>query len=157
DEAPEAIPIAGGFVHALIPGILPFFLFVVFRQTLQAFSRIKPIVAAIAIANAANAFLDWVFIFGKLGMPRLGAFGCGLSTTICRWLMAGMLLAFGWKQLAPQLLPLQRGAFKMRPLMRLLQLAAPIGFAFLFEYGAFMTVALLMGRIGKNEIGGHMV
>lgn len=156
-QAPEAIPIAGGFVHALIPGILPFFLFVVFRQTLQAFSRIKPIVLAIAIANAGNALLDWALIFGHFGLPRLGAFGCGLATSICRWLMAALLLAFGWKELAPHLLPLQRGALGLRPLLRLLQLGAPIGCAFLFEYGAFMTVALLMGHLGKNEIGGHMV
>lgn len=35
-------------------------------------------------SGVLNIFLNWVFIFGKLGAPRMGAAGAALATLICR-------------------------------------------------------------------------
>ena len=42
-----------------------------------------PLIASV-IALATNTFLNWVFIFGKLGMPALGVEGAALATAIAR-------------------------------------------------------------------------
>ena len=78
----EAIPVATGYVHASIPGYLPFFLFVILRQTLQAFSRTRAIIVTIVIANVINVGLNWALIFGHAGMPQMGAVGCACSHAI---------------------------------------------------------------------------
>ena len=44
-----------------------------------------PLVASV-IAFATNTFLNWVFIFGKLGAPALGVEGAALATAIARLL-----------------------------------------------------------------------
>ena len=43
--------------------------------------------------------LNWIFVFGHLGAPAMGASGCALATTIVNWLMC--LLAWGWCATAP--------------------------------------------------------
>jgi MATE family multidrug resistance protein len=49
---PAAVaPLAASYVNACIPGLLPFFLFIVVKQSLQAMGRLTPIVVAIVIAN----------------------------------------------------------------------------------------------------------
>ena len=157
EQPPTAIPIAEAYIHASIPGVLPFLMFVLLRQTLQAFSSIAPLVWTIVLANLVNVFLNWALIFGEFGFPALGAVGCAWSTTLCRFLLAGLLLAFGWRHLHPHLRPFRREALARGPLLRMARLGLPIGVALALEYGAFMTTALLMGHFGERELAGHQV
>jgi hypothetical protein len=72
----------------LAPGVLPFFVFVVFRQSpVQRVTAL--IVIAIVAANLANAALNWMFIFGRFGAGD--GVGARLATTASRrcWPSAG--------------------------------------------------------------------
>src|SRR3954467_9184729 len=51
----EVVPFAADYAERLAPGVFPFFLFVVLRQTLQSMRVTRPIVLAIVLANLANA------------------------------------------------------------------------------------------------------
>jgi MATE family multidrug resistance protein len=153
----DVVPQAAAFAEATIPGTLPFFVFVVLRQSLQAMGRMRPIVLAIVAANVVNAALNWVLIYGNLGSPALGAVGSAWASTISRWLMAGALLALAWPELRPTLMPARHDALLARPLARMLRLGAPIGVQHTLEVGAFGTTALLMGLIGTVEMAGHEV
>ncbi len=63
-----------------LPG-LPFLLaFHALRQYLQGRGIVRPAMWVAIGANALNVFLNWVFIFGELGAPRLGVVGAGLAT-----------------------------------------------------------------------------
>ncbi len=101
----DVVPLAGAYCRVVMPGMLPFFVFVVFRQTLQARHRVAPIVAAIVVANLVNAGLNWVFIFGHLGFAAHGVVGSGMATMLSRWLLPVMLLASSWRELSPSLQP----------------------------------------------------
>lgn len=48
------------------------------------------LVAAL-VMNAINVFLCWVFIFGHLGAPRMGAPGAGLSAFLATWIGLGIM------------------------------------------------------------------
>src|SRR5207237_1270519 len=50
----EVVPLAAAYILRLAPGVLPFFLFIVFRQSLQALRRTAPIVISIVVANLVN-------------------------------------------------------------------------------------------------------
>src|ERR1039457_6588151 len=52
------------FLAALNWGTLPLFLYMTFRRYLQAFNHVRPIAAAVVTANAVNAGLDWLLLFG---------------------------------------------------------------------------------------------
>ena len=153
----EVVPLATLYVHAIIPGMLPFLVFLVFRQTLQAMARVAPILWIALAGNLLNAFLNWVFIWGNLGVPPLGAFGSGIATTLARWGMTIALVALAWPLLRRYLRPLRKGAFAPRPLLRMVAIGVPIGIQFQLEFGAFALIGVFMGWIGTTAIAAHQV
>jgi MATE family multidrug resistance protein len=134
-----------------------FYIFVVQRQSLQALTRMQPIIITIVAANLLNVLLDWMLIYGRLGAPamawrarrspRRSAAGCCPS----------LLLALSWHDLRPALLPPRRAALASAPLWQTLRIGAPIGLQAMLEYTAFGAVALLMGRIGTTAVAAHQV
>ncbi len=156
-QAPEIVPLAARFTRATLPGVFPFLLFLVFRQTLQAKKRMAPIVWTIVLANAVNLFLNWVLIYGKLGAPALGAVGSGLATGLSRFVLAGGLLILAWPELKPTLLPWRSEAFDLAPLGRMLAVGFPIAVTMSLEYGAFAAVGLMMGTLGTTQMAAHQV
>lgn len=116
-----------------------------------------PIVWTIVLANLANVFLNWVFIYGKLGAPALGAVGSGVATGMSRFALAGGILVLAWRELRPTLRPWRREAFALSPLGRMLTLGLPIAVTMALEYGAFATVGLMMGTLGTTQMAAHQV
>jgi MATE family multidrug resistance protein len=153
----DLVPGATVFVRLIVPSLLPFYCFIVFRQTLQALGRIAPIVWVTLAANLLNAGLDWLLIFGNLGAPALGIAGTALATSISRWAMAAALLWIAWGDLGPRLRPWRREAWDLGALGRMARLGFPIGAQMFFEYGVFGVVGALMGRIGTLAMAGHQI
>jgi multidrug resistance protein, MATE family len=156
-QPPEVIPLAAAYAVRTAPGIFPFLLFVVFRQTLQAMGRTAPIVGAIIGANLANAALNWAMIFGHLGFPAMGVIGSAWATTASRILLVAGLWIASRRQLGPLLLPVRAEIWQLQPLLRMVRLGMPIGAQHVLEFGAFALVALMMGWMGMLEMAGHQV
>lgn len=153
----EVVPLAHTYVLGTMPGVAPFFLFVVLRQALQAMHHTRAIVITIAFANLANVFANWVLIFGKLGAPTLGVLGAAIATSISRFVMFGMLAMLAWPLLSRHIHPWRRESFSLRPLGQMMRIGAPIGGAYFLEYATFGTIALLMGLLGTAEVAGHQI
>jgi MATE family, multidrug efflux pump len=153
----EVIPLAAGYSVRTAPGVLPFLLFIVFRQSLQAMGRTAPIVGAIIAANLANGVLNWAFIFGHLGFPAMGVEGSAWATSLSRGLLILGLWIGAQRELLPMLVPVRPETWHLEPLRRMLRLGAPIGAQQLLEFGAFALVALMMGWIGTREMAGHQI
>lgn len=156
-QSPEIVPLAARFTRATLPGLFPFLLFLVFRQTLQAMERMAPIVWTIVLANLVNLALNWILIYGKFGFPAMGAVGSGLATGLSRFVLAGGLLLLAWKDLRPTLIPWRADAFDLAPLGRMLAVGIPIAVTMALEYGAFATVGLMMGTLGTTQMAAHQV
>jgi MATE family, multidrug efflux pump len=149
--------IGAAYAQIAIAGIIPFYAFGALRQSLQAMKRIAPIVTTMLIANLVNVGLNYVWIFGKLGFPALGAVGAAWATAVSRWVMLLLLVAVGWRSLRGHLLPLRRDALAWAPLSRMIALGTPIGVQLQLEYGVFAVVGLMMGWMGTIELAGHQV
>jgi MATE family multidrug resistance protein len=153
----DAVPIAHGYVLRMIPGVFPFFAFIVFRQTLQAMGRLRPIVWLTVLANLLNTLLDWTMVYGHWGMPAMGANGAAWATTISRWAMVLGLLAVAWPDLHGHLRALHPEVLRTAPLRRMLAIGAPIGVHMQLEFGVFGGVGLLMGRLGTDAVAAHQI
>jgi MATE family multidrug resistance protein len=156
-QQPEVIAPAASYARAIIWGILPYLLFVVLRQTLQAMSIVRPAMVAIVLANVINVGGNYVLIFGKLGFPALGVSGGAYSTSICRWTMFLYLLWTARRALAPFWHGLTAEAVHLASHARLLRIGLPIGLHNSLELLVFSTVAFLMGRMGVVELAGHQI
>lgn len=153
----DVVPIAASYVTIQIPATLPFFVFVLFRQSLQAFHVTRPILAAVIIGNVANVVLNWIFIFGNLGAPALGAVGASISTAIGRYIMTGTLVAMGWRAMRPALVPWRRETMRWAPVGRMLRIGFPIGVHQFFEIVAFGGALALIGLLGTVPLAGHEI
>ena len=153
----EIVPDAVAYLHISIAGVLPYFLFVVFRQTLQAMHRVAPIVWTVIVANLTNAGFNWVFVYGHLGSPTLGVAGSAIATAISRWVMLILALVLSWNELRAPLLPMRSGIASWAPVWRMLRIGLPIGAQQMLEAGAFGAIGLLMGVLGTIEMAAHQI
>lgn len=148
---------AADYTRAILWGALPYFLFIVLRQTLQAMSVVRPAAIAIVLGNVVNVALNWVLIFGHLGAPALGVRGSAISTSVCRWIMFLYILAASRRWLAPYWRGFTAAAVSVRDYLVLLRIGAPIGLHNSVELLIFDVTAVLIGRIGVAELGGHQI
>lgn len=155
----DVIPGAAAYVHINAAGMIPFLVFVVMRQTLQAIGNLRPIVFTIAVANVLNGVLNWVLIFGHWGAPPLGVVGAAWATVIGRWFMCLLLPLLAWPSLRPYLRfrALDRVSLAIRPMWRMLTLGLPIGLQQFLEVSAFAAVGLLMGTFGTEQVASHQI
>jgi MATE family multidrug resistance protein len=147
---------AASYCRALIWGVPGLLGFIVGRQFLQAVGEMRPGTVAVFLANGVNALLNWMLIYGKLGLPALGALGSGYATSIAQWFMLAALVVLarrrfrehwlGWSAYLP-----------WRSLRRLLALGLPVGFQMGLEVWAFHAAGLLMGRIGTLPLAAHAI
>lgn len=152
----EVVPVASMYVLAVLPSVLPFLAFTVLRQSMQAMGHLAPIVWTILFANVLNLLLNWILIFGKLGVPALGVTGAGIATTISRWVMVFILLFAGWSYIHEHL-RFRKDTLTFAPVMRMLKIGVPIGIAHFLEFTNFAGIALLMGFLGTTEVAAHQV
>jgi MATE family multidrug resistance protein len=153
----EVVPRAAGFVWMSAPGMVPVLLSVTLRQSLQAMKHTRGIVGTIVAGNVVNVALNWVFVFGHLGAPVMGAVGSALSSTIGRWVMLLLLLLLSRRELRPMLTPWRRAAWSLGPLIRTLRIGLPIGAQSTVEFTTFAAISVFAGWFGADAIGGHQV
>ncbi len=153
----EVIPIASSYAQIRILGLLPFFGFVVLRQTLQAMQKLKPIVHTTLLANIVNLGADYALVFGWGPIPALGPLGSAWATTGIRWVVFFILIYIARRDLGPVLWPLDPESYRPRSLINTFKLGLPIGIQIQLEFLVFGVVGLLMGRLGSAAMAAHQV
>jgi MATE family multidrug resistance protein len=157
--APDILPIATGYVQAItwgVPGVSAFF---ALRYASEGLGRTKPIMYIGAVALILNIFGNWVFMYGKLGMPRLGAVGCGVATSIVLWFMFFAMLWHMRRHRAYRVFDFFSSVARPQPrvLRELVRIGVPIAGSILAEGGLFVAAALMMGAMGAVTAGAHQI
>lgn len=153
----EILHDVGVYTTILAPSVLPFLLFTVGRQTLQALHRVAPVVWVIVLANLVNVGLNQWLIFGGYGVPPLGVAGSAWATLISRVLMVVALVIMARRELSPLLRPWHRDAIRASALGRLLRIGIPIALHIEVEFVTFGAVAMLMGSFGTMQVASHQI
>lgn len=138
-------------------GVLPFLLFNVWRQALQAMGPVRPIVLAVIAANVVNVVANYAFIYGNFGFEPMGVVGAGWATAVSQWAMALMLLSMAWPLLKPSIVPWRTESLRWAPLRRMIGIGAPIGTQWFFEAFAFGITTIFMGWMGTASLAGHEI
>ena len=98
-----------------------------------AISRPKVIMAIQVAGLVLKVALNEVLIFGRFGLPRLGAVGCGLASFLVYWVLC--LMAFGYTHFDERYrrYAIGRAAPRGPALAEHLRLGVPIGLAYALE------------------------
>ena len=153
----DVVPRAARFVWMSAPSMIALMWFVALRQSLQAMKHTRAIVITILFGNVVNLGLNFVFVFGNLGSPALGAPGSALSSTFGRWAMLALLLLLARHQLRPVLRPVRPAALAPGPFFRTLRIGLPIGIQASVEFTTFAAISIFAGWFGAEALGGHQV
>jgi MATE family multidrug resistance protein len=157
--AAEVAAPASGYMSVLLWGTLPLLLYGASRRYLQGVGQVRVITVTYVAANLVNWFLNWVLIYGKLGMPAMGVNGSALSTVFARVTMAAALLGFAWRYERKRGHPLFKhwAAPQAERLKRLMKLGAPAGGQILLEVGAWNLATFSAGYLTPVALATHQI
>lgn len=154
--APDVYHIALWYMAGLGMGVVPFFLITPLRSLIDTLGYTRLTMKIYLLALPINACLNYVLIFGKLGLPRLGGIGAGWATGISFWLL---LLMFS--VVVTKLEPFRNyhvlGFIKPECslIKEYLRLGVPMGIAIFMEASIFGVVALFIAKFGTEVIAAH--
>jgi MATE family multidrug resistance protein len=143
------------YMRVLNLGALPLLLFFGLRRYLQSVNVVRPIMWALATANLVNLAGNLIFVFGRFGMPRMGATGAAWATFASRLYMMIVLIVVVLNH-DPHLI---HASWKpdFTRVRRLLALGFPAALQILLETSVFATVTVLIGKISGVAAGGHQI
>ena len=112
-----------------------------------------PIMWCTFAATGVNIALNYLLIFGNLGMPEMGISGAGLSTFISgllNFLFLSVLVFTNENNSKYK----TRSGWKFDPALfkRLIRYGLPNGIQFFLDIAAFSLFILLIGRLGATEL-----
>jgi MATE family multidrug resistance protein len=158
-QPPEVLAAVNPFFLLIGVSLVPVLAYLALRQFAESMGRPWVPMLVILGSVALNACLNWVFIYGHLGAPRLGLTGAGIATLISRTLASAVI--FAWLRMDPAM----RAAWPRRwlaPLSaarlgRMLAIGLPVSGSLLFEGGAFGAATVMMGWLGAVPLAAHQI
>lgn len=155
----QIIPVAASFLRAISWGAPALCFVFLFRYFCEGSGHTKPTMVYGVVGALLNIPLSYVFMYGKLGLPALGAEGSGYATALVIWLQLGMLVIYikthhhyrRFELFSHVAMP------HWHTLRDLLKLGLPIAVTVSLESGMFVAAALLIGRLGPLPAAAHLI
>jgi MATE family multidrug resistance protein len=158
-QDPVILPFAEAYVRAVIWGFLPYLLFSVLRSLMTALGRTTSVFLITLGSILLNLALNYILVFGHLGLPAMGVAGAGwASTIVCWWMLAALIIEVSWSRrfkvyrVFHALLRID-----LTTIGQILRLGLPAGGMAAAESGFFTACALLMGVIGASALAANQI
>ncbi|MDP3401655.1 MAG: MATE family efflux transporter, partial [Brevundimonas sp.] len=158
-QDPEGTLKAEQFIQIAAWSLFPALGIIAFRSLLSAFDATRAILVITVLGVVLNAAIAYVLIFGHFGFPRLELRGAGIATLITNVAMFLMMVAYVLRHRRLKRFHVLARFWKpdwMR-FREIFRIGTPIGLTVLAEVGLFTAAALLMGRLGTDEVAAHAI
>lgn len=147
---PEVQKLAVPYIQVRLIAIVAVGINFSFRGYWNGRSMSQIYMKSLMIMHFSNFVFSFLFIYGYLGFPELGAMGSGVGTAVATYIASFYYFFSGYKLAKPQ------GFLRKWPsranLARLIKISFPSGMqSFMFAFG-FATFYWIIGRIGTNEL-----
>lgn len=158
-QDPVTTGMAEEFIHIGVWMLFPGILIVTLRSLLSAFDTARVILWITVVGVVFNAGCNYLLIFGNFGFPRLELRGAAIATVLSNTLMFVLMLAYVLRHRRFKRFNLLLRFWKPDwPRFReIFRIGGPIGLTLLAEVGLFTAAALLMGRLGTDEVAAHAI
>lgn len=154
---PDVHHVAKYYLVSLATGIMPLFIFHTVRSFMDGLGQTRASMIIILISLPINALLNYIFIFGKLGIPAFGGVGAGIATSITYWIVS-IISLYMIHRVAP-FTSYQIFQVRFKPQISYwlsqLKIGLPIGLAMFFETSIFSAVTIMMSVYDTNTIAAH--
>ncbi len=153
----DVIPLAKAYMRLLGFSLVPALIVMVLKNYLAALGRTQVALWITVAAVVLNVGLNWMFIFGNLGMPEMGVRGAALATIAVNLVTAGALALYCALQPALKLYTLFQRFWRAdwQAMGQVWRLGWPIGVALVAETALFSAATVMIGWIGTHELAAH--
>ena len=159
NQPPEVLAIVTPFYLLFAASLTPVLIYLALRQFAEAMGHPWAPMFIMLGSVGLNAALNWVFIYGNLGVPALGLTGAGVSTLISRVL--GALLIFLWLRRDARVRDAWPrrwwGEYTRARFQEMLHIGLPAAGMLLFESTAFAFSGIMMGWLGAVSLAAHQI
>ena len=106
----ESLRFGQSYLRIMLLGLPAFALAQCYAGTFRESGQTVPPMTAGLIAVGVNFVCNWLLIFGKLGLPRLGSDGAAIASVISRCVEAGIVMI--WAHRDPKKTPFFQGVWR---------------------------------------------
>ncbi len=156
----EVAPQMAAYLSILSPSLLFSFLFIAFRQYLQAHGSARAAMVIMIVANGINALANWVLVFGHWGAPALGVRGSAMATLVSRFFMivamTGVLWVWDFRKNDSRLRRVS-WKFSLELTRKIVKLGLPSSIQMLLEVGVFAGATVLAARFSADDLAAHQL
>lgn len=149
--------IGARYLIARAPTLLLVVPFTLLTAIFGAYKRTRPIVVAAITVNIVNLLLDIILIFGPGGLPRLGAVGNGLATTIAWAVGVVMLTVAAVRGGIPAILRRPAIAAPVDFVTSVARLSGPVILSCGLDNASMAVFFAIMGGIGASALAGGRI
>jgi len=157
---PESVVVlAIPYLSVISISLFPFMVFQAFRQFAEGLGHTKQAMYITITANIVNVVLNYILIFGKLGLEPMGLYGAGLATLISRFIMAAMMVSFVYfhSLFVKYWQTFTFGNFSFSLIRQNLKLGIPMAFQTTFEVTTFGIAVIVIGWLGEIPQAAHNI
>ncbi len=132
---------------------------IVLRSLLSTFDATRVILVITVGGVIVNAGANYLLMFGNLGLPRLELRGAAIATVLTNIFMLLVMLGYVLRHRRFKRFNILIRFWKPDwPRFReIFRIGTPIGLTVLAEVGLFAAAAMLMGRLGTDELAAHAI
>ena len=155
----DMVNIGQGYLIAVGLAMPGFAMFNVLRAYWEGLGKTGPTLMFGCMALVLNIPLNYIFIFGHLGMPALGGVGCGVATALSIYFTVIGMLFYVKKSPAFAKVRIYQ---KWEPMSwsqcwSFLKLSLPLGIAGMIETLCFSLVAIMLSPFGPVVVASHTI
>jgi MATE family multidrug resistance protein len=156
---PAIVPTAAAYLRAMSWGAPGLCLVFLLRFFSEGTGHTRPTMLYGVAGALLNIPLNYVLMFGKLGLPAMGTVGVGYATSIVIWLQLLMLFFYirSHRHYEPFALMSHLERPRWPDIWELLKVGVPIAVAIFVEGSLFVMAALLIGRLGPVPAAAHLI
>ncbi|MGL5786916.1 MAG: MATE family efflux transporter [Bacteroidales bacterium] len=158
-QTPEVVEYSLPYYRMLIYSVVPYMLFLTFKQFTEGVGNTKISMIITIAANLINILFNYLLIYGKGGFPELGIEGAGIATLLSRIAMPLFFVFYYLRNHTYKryLCFFRKSAFSRKRVMDLCRMGFPIGLQFTMEHSAFMFNTIMMGWFGAAALAAHQI
>ena len=155
----DIVPTAIEYMDAISWGAPGICLLLTLRFFSEGSGYTRPTMYMGLLGIVLNVPLNYVLMFGKLGLPALGAEGCGVATSIVIWAQLLMMFFYvRWHAHFKEFELFKRWDWpQWAEISKLLKIGLPIGTGIFVEGSLFIGAALLIARLGALPASAHLI
>lgn len=156
---PELRQITLNYMGNLLVFAPIFAIYQVGRNYCEGLSDTRPSMVIMGIGMIINIPANYIFIYGKLGVPAMGGAGCAVATGIVFTVMAvsTVIYSFRAKHFQPYKLYAQVYKPNFTDIKTSFKIGFPIAMTILFEVSLFAAIAILLAPFGAKIVASHQI